>query len=102
MNKKLILGIAGLAVVLAAVVVTIGLVSANARHGYQNGSVLAASIRHKVDKEMTSDGDDATVTLVTCIEQGKSSAICLVKTSDGQSDTMNVVISADGNEWITK
>jgi hypothetical protein len=73
---------------------------------FRDAGVLQNSIRQSVNHGMADPSDEhyepgVRVRSVTCIEQTRTSAACLVKTSDGNSAEISIIISADGQQWIS-
>jgi hypothetical protein len=98
--------VAGLAV-LAAVLAFAGHKAADAKN-FHNPAVLARSIKTTAQARLGDPSSAAyspgvTVTSVTCIpDTGQNTDTCLLKASDGSSETATAVVSADGLSWITK
>lgn len=94
-------------VVLLIVLAFAGHKAADAKD-FHNPAVLARSIKASAQARLGDPSSAAyspgvTITSVTCIpDTGQNTDTCLLKASDGSSETATAVISADGLSWITK
>lgn len=75
--------------------------------GYQNAAVLQHALKGDVTRRLEDKSGQyyapgVHVSKVSCIEQSKTSATCLIELSNGDSSSDSVVISSNGNEFITK
>lgn len=75
--------------------------------GYHDPSALESALKSILAKRLANPSGQyylpgVTVKSVLCVETSKTAATCLYKLSGGQSDTVSVVISADGGSFISK
>lgn len=69
---------------------------------FHNMETLSTSVQGKVNESLAEEGQDYTLDEVMCIEDGDSKATCLGTYSDGETETVEAVISEDGQSWITR
>lgn len=65
-------------------------------------SALQSSLRHQMNKNLRKDDLSVRVKGVTCVEEGRQKAECLAESTDGTSENISVVISADGDTYVSK
>jgi hypothetical protein len=70
--------------------------------GFQIPSVLQSSMRHQIDKKLRKVDPGTRVTSIQCVMEGRQRAECVADFSDGESTSDAVVISADGDGYVTK
>jgi hypothetical protein len=70
--------------------------------GYQVSSALQSSLWHQLNRKLRKDDPGTQVKDVQCVEEGRQHAECVADFSDGTSESLSVVISADGGAYVTK
>lgn len=75
--------------------------------GYQVASALQAAMRAQVNKRLSNPSGQyyapgVHVSSLNCVEQARTAATCLIKLSNGVTQSDTVAISADGDEYIAK
>jgi hypothetical protein len=69
--------------------------------GYYNMDTLAGDIKSQVQAKLDKQGAGEQITNVTCILTGPQTAECNGTFSDGDTESVTVSISADGNQYIS-
>lgn len=71
--------------------------------GYQVASTLERVLKHKMNRRARKAGYPIRASSVTCVEQGRQKATCLVVWRGGaDNSTVHVVISADGQTFVSR
>jgi hypothetical protein len=80
------------------IIVVVVLVAAfgNSPFGYHNMSTLQKSVSQQEQQD-----SGITPSTVTCVPTGTNTANCNI-TAPGQSITVNVIISPNGNSWVSE
>lgn len=103
-SRNKVLLIVGAATVLVAAAVTATFLVAGGSSGpvgFNDPVRLSADVQSEMNLRAAERNYDFTVTSVDCIKEQAHDFTCHVEYNDGDSSTLSVVVSADGQTWIS-
>ena len=76
-------------------------VSAGQPAGFRDQATLQRSVVQQADKSLSRTDPGVTAKSALCVNQSGGQWQCLVRLSDGTSQSMAVTVAANGDSWVT-